>query len=85
MISEYDEYYQTGGTYVLPVEILNQLLEEKEHLLDLQKNMDKQYEELENNWNMIKRMMKRIYNVTHDILLGEVLDYMEKIESGKNE
>lgn len=85
MISEYDEYYQTGGTYVLPVEILNQLLEEKEHLLDLQKNMDKQYEELENNWNMIKRMMKRIYNVTQDILLGEVLDYMEKIESGKNE
>ena len=37
MGSEYDEYYQTGGTYVLPVEVFNQLLEENKKLKTLKR------------------------------------------------
>ena len=62
-------YWQKGGTYVIPTGIVNDLLGELEdlesetkHLLELQKDMDKQYEELElQNFNlkediMIKKM-----------------------------
>ena len=59
MIKDYEKilepYWQKGGRYVIPTGIVNDLLgeledleKENKHLLELQKDMDKQYEELEN-------------------------------------
>lgn len=59
MIKEYEKilepYWQKGGKYVIPTRIVNDLLgeledleKENKHLLELQKDMDKQYEKLEN-------------------------------------
>lgn len=99
MISEYEQYYETGGTYVLPVEVFNQLLEENKHLLELQKNMDKQYAKLESNWNELKEHFKKqaidlemkredisadTY-IDRKMFLKEVLFKMQEIESGKND
>lgn len=59
MIKDYGKilqaYWLKGDTYLLPVELVNDLLGELEdlesenkHLQELQKDMDKQYEKLEN-------------------------------------
>lgn len=31
---EYEKYYQKGGTYVIPTEVFNNLLDEKEQLIE---------------------------------------------------
>lgn len=36
---QYEKYYQKGGTYVIPVEIFNDLIGEKEHLIEYLENM----------------------------------------------
>ena len=42
----------------------DRLKEENKHLKDLQQNMDKQYEKLENNWNELKNYIQnRIYEI----------------------
>lgn len=71
---------------------------ENQHLQDLQKNMDKQYAELENNWNKLKEHFKKqtidleikredisadTY-VDRKMFLKEVLSKMEEIERGKD-
>lgn len=61
-----EPHWQKGGTYVIPTGIVNDLLGELEdleseikHLLELQKDMDKQYEKLENeNLELRKSLYK---------------------------
>ena len=51
----YDEMPEKIEELMVEVERLES---ENKHLLDLQKSMDKQYEELENNWNELKKFVK---------------------------
>ena len=44
---EYEQYHQKGGTYVLPVEVFNDLLNEKEEL-------EQENKKLKDNWNKLK-------------------------------
>lgn len=60
-----EPYWQKGGTYVIPTGIVNDLLgqledleKENKHLLELQKDMDKQYEELESVLNEVRKYVK---------------------------
>ena len=70
MIKDYEKnlapYWQKGGTYVLPVEIVNIILGElddlkieNKYLLELQKAMDKQYEELENENQKLRKLIDK--------------------------
>lgn len=70
MIKDYnvilEQYYQRGKIYILPIELVNIMLNEIEelrsenkHLLELQKSMDKQYEELENEYNELKKRLNQ--------------------------
>ena len=76
MIKDYEKilapYWQKGGTYVIPTGIVNDLLGELEdlesenkHLLELQKYMDKQYEELE---SVVYEIRKYINQLPYDDL-----------------
>ena len=69
MIKDYEKilepYWQKGGRYIIPTGIVNDLLGELEdlesenkHLLELQKDMDKQYEELESVLNEVRKYVK---------------------------
>lgn len=51
----YDEMPEKIEELMAEVERLES---ENKHLLDLQKSMDQQYEELENNWNELKKFVE---------------------------
>lgn len=80
----YDEMPEKIEELMVEVERLES---ENKHLLDLQKSMDKQYEELENNWNKLKKWLLCMSEISHLDLkcLQAVLSKMQEIESGKNE
>lgn len=65
--------------------LLESYKKENKHLKDLQKNMDKQYAELEDNWNGLKKYVIDLFNKTQHILYLDILDKILIIESGKNE
>lgn len=67
--SDYDKYYKKGGTYVIPVEIFNELFDELERLqklLDIEKNKRGQFDK--NNQKL------------HSII-KEVREYVDKVET----
>lgn len=77
-----------------------ELEKEIKHLLDLQKSMDKQYSDLEHNWNELKEYLKDYKDVLEnqkdsveglDLFeehtldtLEEVLNEMQSLEDGGN-
>lgn len=61
--SDYDKYYQQGGSYVIPVEIFNELFEDYEYF----KNDCKKYKEVIDKTKMrissiIKKYQQKIDN-----------------------
>ena len=87
MIKDYEKilepYWIKGGTYLLPVELVNDLLGELEdlenenkHLLELQKDMDKQYEKLE---SVIYEIRKYINQLPYDDLKPIEIQVIEYI------
>ena len=87
MIKDYEKilapYWQKGGRYVIPTGIVNDLLGELEdlesenkHLLELQKYMDKQYEELE---SVIYEIRKYINQLPYDDLKPIEIQVIEYI------
>ena len=71
MVKDYEKilepYWQKGGRYVIPTGTVNDLLSELEdlenenkHLLQLQKNMDKQYEELEKENLELRKLLDNL-------------------------
>ena len=71
--------------------IVKKIQQENKHLKDLQKNMDKQYEKLENNWNELKKWLIQLQKFKGINQQGfswgvaqEVLDKMQELE-GNNE
>lgn len=92
MIKDYEkileQYWQKGGTYILPIEIVNELLgdledleSENKHLLELQKSMDKQYEELEEKTykvlKLIKEKVKDYYGIIDTSVIWEIESILE--------
>ena len=80
--SDYDKYYKKGGTYVIPIEIFNELFDELERLSF---NYEQALEDLDKKENIIKEVREYIdENVFHsknqeeqelyDIALLEILD-----------
>ncbi len=43
--SDYDKYYKKGGTYVIPVEIFNELFDELERLNNIINELEKELQE----------------------------------------
>lgn len=81
MIKDYEKilepYWQKGGRYVIPTGIVNDLLGELEdlesenkHLLELQKAMDKQYEELESVLNEVRKYVKNKIKKSFEVDCG---------------
>ena len=64
--SDYDKYYQQGGSYVIPVEIFNELFEDYECF----KNDCKKYKEEKEEWINLLDMFKNQQK--------EFIEYMNK-------
>ena len=66
------------------------VLGEIKHLRELQKSMDKQHEELENNWNKLKKHISSEWycfdneSIEYEVA-NDILSKMQEIESDKNE
>lgn len=52
--SDYDKYYQQGGSYVIPVEIFNELFEDYECFKNDCKKYKEVIEKLNNKINLLK-------------------------------
>lgn len=57
--SDYDKYYKKGGTYVIPVELFNELYDELERLSF---NYEQVLEDLDRKDNIINELEKEIDN-----------------------
>ena len=55
--SDYDKYYKKGGTYVIPVEVFNELFDELERLSF---NYEQALEDLDKKDNIIKEIEKTL-------------------------
>lgn len=58
---------------------INELEKEKKHLIDLQRNMDKQYELMESVLDEIRRCINNTFNISSVKDMYDVLDGIEKI------
>lgn len=63
--SDYDKYYKKGGTYVIPVEIFNELFDELERQIS---NYEQALEDLDKKENIIKEV--REYIEKYDFITG---------------
>lgn len=59
--SDYDKYYKKGGTYVIPVEVFNDLCDELERQIS---NYEQALEDLDKKENIIKEVREYIKNHT---------------------
>ena len=57
--SDYDKYYKKGGTYVIPIEIFDELFDELERLSF---NYEQALEDLDKKENIIKEVREYIEN-----------------------
>lgn len=73
-ISDYEQYYQKGGTYVLPIEVFNELWGEMENWKDTCKQK-------ENTIKEIREIMKRkgYYHLSTD-----EVDYINSLLDKEN-
>lgn len=85
-MSDYEQYYQKGGTYVLPIEIFNELFGEME-------SWKKQSNQLQSNWNSLREFVTlkekpkvfgakngKILELAIDLVFDMVLDKMNELE-----
>lgn len=83
-MSDYEQYYQKGGTYVLPIEIFNELFGEME-------SWKKQSNQLQSNWNSLREWLEKVSQeepmprTEHfNWVYNNVLDYMNELEGVDN-
>lgn len=62
--SDYDKYYKKGGTYVIPVEVFNELFDELERQTS---NYEQALEDLDKKENIIKELNDTIKELQEDI------------------
>ena len=70
---DYEKYYQTGGSYILPVEIFNELFDE----YDCFKNDCLKYKEV------IDKLKKRLLDLSYlndELIDRELLDILKEVE-----
>jgi len=92
--SDYDKYYKKGGTYIIPVEIFNELFDELERLSF---NYEQALEDLDKKDNIINELEKHLKNEIHNgrsednvWLMGcydedrEILDKLQKLKGNNN-
>lgn len=75
-IEDYEIYHQKGGTYVIPVEVFNELLEENQEL----KKQNEEYKRLgfrhlQNKCNELEKQLEKA-NTTLDTH-NELIEYMK--------
>ena len=70
---DYEKYYQTGGSYIIPVEIFNELFDEYECF----KNEYQKYKEV------IDKLKKRLLDLSYlndELIDRELLDILKEVE-----
>ena len=70
---DYEKYYQKGGSYVIPIEIFNELFDEYECL----KNDCQKYKEI------IDKVKKRLLDLSYlndELIDRELLDILKEVE-----
>lgn len=70
-MSDYEQYYQKGGTYVLPIELFNELFGEME-------NWKEQAKKKESNWNSLREWLEKVKLDKRYVNI--VLDKMNELE-----
>lgn len=73
---DYEQYYQKGGTYVLPIELFNELFGEME-------NWKEQAKKKESNWNSLREWLEN-EKLQMEGYFDTVLDKMNELERGDN-
>lgn len=83
-IEDYEQYHQKGGTYVMPVEVFNELFEEmeswKEECLEYRKN-----ENIEDQHQKLNGELRRENKHLQEQLDVALKDYDELLEKMKGE
>lgn len=80
--SDYDKYYKKGGTYVIPVELFNELLDELEELKKNQRltqekrdhlhlELDEMVESLQNQLQQKENIIKEVREKLHICSIGK--------------
>lgn len=72
--SDYDKYYKKGGTYVIPIEIFNELFDELERLSF---NYEQALEDLDKKDNIIKEVREYITSY-------ESIETIQQFDHNKN-
>lgn len=70
---DYEKYYQTGGSYIIPVEIFNELFDEYEYF----KNDCQKYKKI------IDKLKKRLLDLSYlndELIDTELLDILKEVE-----
>ena len=66
--SDYDKYYKKGGTYVIPIEIFNELFDEIERLSF---NYEQVLEDLDKKENIIKEIREYPDNAKDNYIINK--------------
>ena len=82
----YEQYYQQGGTYVIPSEVFNELIEGYDAgvLATVE-----EVQRLEHNWNELKKYAKTQYlraddESDYEIVFYMIAEKMQELEEGGN-
>ena len=88
--SDYDKYYKKGGTYVIPVEIFNDLCEELEEQERHIKEADFEIERLNNIINELEKWLKGggiiDFDIEHQVLaIKDILNKLQELKGSDKE
>lgn len=80
--SDYDKYYKKGGTYVIPVELFNELYDELERQAS---NYEQALEDLDKKENIIKEVREyienmKIWDIEQEDDTKKLLEILEKVD-----
>lgn len=78
---DYEKYYQKGGSYLLPVEVFNEILDSQENLI---KYIEDTIEEVKKAKEFANKVMQES-SAYESGLIDSYQDLLERIKSGKYE
>ncbi len=84
-IEDYEQYWQKGGTYVLPIEIFNDLFYDIEQLQQENKNLKEKLDIADTNYDIIYDYFSKVNELLGTELCEEVLSEILKLKSENEE
>lgn len=78
----YEKYHQNGGTYVIPVEVFNELLSDCAELQQENKQLKQNFNDL---YKFLEKEEKLSFGVYHRLVMQLIIKIRNKKEENNNE